>query len=257
MPAKPASRLHVADDLSAGASIAFSSDMAHRLRAVLRLKPGDHVALFNGRDGEWLARIESIERGAGAAVARERLRAQRERGRCRGLVFALIKRRAARMAGREGDRAWRRHAPSGRDRAHGRRAHQSRPARCHRAPGGGSRASASLCPRSARPALELVLAAWPARPASSFTQTGTAPPAFLRAAGPAAGPGAAPDRNWSPGRGEELVRPAQTPLGFPGRPRPARAPQRPGRTRRRPRSRRWGRLARSAVVARWRPMQRP
>jgi 16S rRNA (uracil1498-N3)-methyltransferase len=91
MLAKSATRLHVEADLVAGARVALAPDVAHRLRAVLRLKPGDHVALFNGRDGEWLARIESIERGGGAAVARERSRPQRSEGDL-WLVFALIKR---------------------------------------------------------------------------------------------------------------------------------------------------------------------
>jgi 16S rRNA (uracil1498-N3)-methyltransferase len=91
MPAKPATRLHVEAELAAGARVALAAESAHRLRAVLRLQPGDAVALFNGRDGEWLARIDSLARGAGAAVAQERLRAQPPDG---GpfVVFALIKR---------------------------------------------------------------------------------------------------------------------------------------------------------------------
>jgi 16S rRNA (uracil1498-N3)-methyltransferase len=91
MSGKPATRLYVEADLAAGARIAFSAESAHRLRAVLRLQQGDAVALFNGRDGEWLARIDSLARGAGSAVAHERLRAQpQEAGPF--LVFAVIKR---------------------------------------------------------------------------------------------------------------------------------------------------------------------
>jgi 16S rRNA (uracil1498-N3)-methyltransferase len=36
---------------------------AHYLLHVLRLKTGDRVALFNGRDGEWLAHIDGFGRG--------------------------------------------------------------------------------------------------------------------------------------------------------------------------------------------------
>src|ERR1700691_4866585 len=88
---KPATRLHVEDALGEGATVALAPDAAHRLRAVLRLKAGDGVALFNGRDGEWLARIEQLDRDAATAVAREQTRAQPiEDGPW--LVFALIKR---------------------------------------------------------------------------------------------------------------------------------------------------------------------
>jgi len=88
---KPATRLFVEAALGEGATVAFAPDAAHRLRAVLRLKAGDGVALFNGRDGEWLARIEQRDRGAATAVAREQTRAQPiEDGPW--LVFALIKR---------------------------------------------------------------------------------------------------------------------------------------------------------------------
>ncbi len=86
MSEKPATRLYVEAALGEGASVALSRAEAHRLRAVLRLKDGDAVALFNGRDGEWLARIE----GDGA-VAREPLREQEDDGDL-WLVFALIKR---------------------------------------------------------------------------------------------------------------------------------------------------------------------
>ncbi len=33
------------------------------LRSVLRLKPGAMLAVFNGQDGEWLARIDGIGKG--------------------------------------------------------------------------------------------------------------------------------------------------------------------------------------------------
>ncbi len=91
MQQKPATRLHVEAALGAGATVALSPDAAHRLRAVLRLKPGDAIALFNGRDGEWLAQIEQLDRHAATAAARELIRAQ-PIGNGPWLVFALIKR---------------------------------------------------------------------------------------------------------------------------------------------------------------------
>src|SRR3546814_2263283 len=41
-----------------------SSDLqAHFLRSVLRLGPGARLAVFNGRDGEWLAEIDALGKG--------------------------------------------------------------------------------------------------------------------------------------------------------------------------------------------------
>ncbi|MDP6688055.1 MAG: 16S rRNA (uracil(1498)-N(3))-methyltransferase [Alphaproteobacteria bacterium] len=56
-------RLYVSDDLTADGVVGLASSQAHYLRSVLRLGPGDEVALFNGRDGEWRARIDTIGKG--------------------------------------------------------------------------------------------------------------------------------------------------------------------------------------------------
>ncbi len=50
-------RLHVPDDLGPGAQIAPAAPQAHYLLNVMRLKAGDELLLFNGRDGEWRARL--------------------------------------------------------------------------------------------------------------------------------------------------------------------------------------------------------
>jgi 16S rRNA (uracil1498-N3)-methyltransferase len=50
-----APRLHIDQPLAAGAKLALDSAKINYLRNVLRLKPGDHVLAFNGRDGEWRA----------------------------------------------------------------------------------------------------------------------------------------------------------------------------------------------------------
>ena len=91
MPAARPARLYVADALAPGATIELSPEQAHRLRAVLRLGAGDAIALFNGRDGEWRARLAALGRGNGSAVAEERLRPQQDEGDL-WLVFAPIKR---------------------------------------------------------------------------------------------------------------------------------------------------------------------
>ena len=55
-------RLHVTEDLAAGAEFAAPQDQAHYLLNVMRLKVGDQLLLFNGREGEWRARISEADR---------------------------------------------------------------------------------------------------------------------------------------------------------------------------------------------------
>ena len=58
--------------LAAGHPIVLAPAQAHRLRNVLRLAPGDAVAAFNERDGEWLCELAEIgQRRARVAVARQ------------------------------------------------------------------------------------------------------------------------------------------------------------------------------------------
>lgn len=57
-------RLHVEDGLAAGAAVSLGKKPSHYLANVLRLKAGDTVLLFNGRDGEWRATLS----GAGKSV---------------------------------------------------------------------------------------------------------------------------------------------------------------------------------------------
>lgn len=64
-----AQRLFVDEPLSAGAGVALDRDRSHYLLHVLRLKTGDSILLFNGRDGEWRARLRDAgKKGATLAV---------------------------------------------------------------------------------------------------------------------------------------------------------------------------------------------
>ncbi len=57
-------RLYVEHPLGQGQSVPLTREQAHYLFAVMRLAPGDAVALFNGRDGEWQARVmQAAKRG--------------------------------------------------------------------------------------------------------------------------------------------------------------------------------------------------
>ena len=88
---KIVTRLFVEEDLSEGQVLGLDHARAHFLRSVLRLQPGAPVALFNGRDGEWLAEIEGLGKGWASLELRERLRDQGEDPDL-WLVFAPIKR---------------------------------------------------------------------------------------------------------------------------------------------------------------------
>ncbi len=59
-------RLHVEATLGEGARVVPSDGQAHYLLHVMRAKAGDRLRLFNGRDGEWRARL--VEAGKRACV---------------------------------------------------------------------------------------------------------------------------------------------------------------------------------------------
>jgi len=69
-------RLFVRPPLLAGAAIAAERGQANYLLNVLRLKEGGTVLIFNGRDGEWRARVEPEGRKACILVPEEQVRAQ-------------------------------------------------------------------------------------------------------------------------------------------------------------------------------------
>jgi 16S rRNA (uracil1498-N3)-methyltransferase len=61
-------RLFVSAALQAGAALALDRAQAHYLNHVLRLKAGDRVLVFNGRDGEWSATLGGEKRAATLSV---------------------------------------------------------------------------------------------------------------------------------------------------------------------------------------------
>jgi 16S rRNA (uracil1498-N3)-methyltransferase len=69
-------RLYVDAPLTAGGAVALTRDQVNYLGNVLRLKHGDAVLLFNGRDGEWRASLAAAGKRALTALAAERLRDQ-------------------------------------------------------------------------------------------------------------------------------------------------------------------------------------
>ena len=87
-------RLFVTDPLEAGAEAAGTAAQGHYLAHVMRRAVGAPVLLFNGRDGEWRARIAALRGDRVRFVAVERVRPQPGDVSGSWLVFALLKRDA-------------------------------------------------------------------------------------------------------------------------------------------------------------------
>lgn len=84
-------RLFVDDDLAAGAGVELSAAQAHYLEHVLRMARGADIFLFNGRDGEWRAAIDSMGRKACTALVTEQSH-EHQIGTDLWLLFAPVKR---------------------------------------------------------------------------------------------------------------------------------------------------------------------
>lgn len=55
-------RLFVTTDLAPGGMVEADRDQSHYLANVLRMREGSELLVFNGRDGEWLARLDSASK---------------------------------------------------------------------------------------------------------------------------------------------------------------------------------------------------
>ncbi|MFZ2029627.1 MAG: 16S rRNA (uracil(1498)-N(3))-methyltransferase [Vitreimonas sp.] len=89
----PEPRILTDQQLSAGAALGLDEAQARHVGTVLRLGAGDHVRVFNARDGEWRARITDVsKRGMGVQVE-DFVRAARAVPDL-DLLFAPVKRHA-------------------------------------------------------------------------------------------------------------------------------------------------------------------
>lgn len=86
-------RLFVTEALHKGAAITPSAAQAHYLGTVMRQGVGDRLRLFNGADGEWLARISAIRKDKATLEVETELRPQAPEPDL-WLVFAPLKRDA-------------------------------------------------------------------------------------------------------------------------------------------------------------------
>jgi 16S rRNA (uracil1498-N3)-methyltransferase len=86
-------RLYISAPLVAGESVETSAGQAHYLATVMRRTAGDTIRVFNGRDGEFAGRIETLRRDR-AVLHVEGLRRAQSPEPDIWLLFALLKRDA-------------------------------------------------------------------------------------------------------------------------------------------------------------------
>jgi 16S rRNA (uracil1498-N3)-methyltransferase len=88
-------RLFVPAALAADATVLATAAQTHYLGSVMRRAVGDGVRLFNGRDGEWTARITTLGRNAAGLAVDSLVRPQDSDAEADiWLAFALLKRDA-------------------------------------------------------------------------------------------------------------------------------------------------------------------
>ena len=84
-------RLYVTEPLMAGPLLVVAPGQAHYLVNVMRLAAGDELLVFNGRDGEWRARLAAAGKRACQLEVLERTRDQMV-GPDLDLLVAIVKR---------------------------------------------------------------------------------------------------------------------------------------------------------------------
>lgn len=83
-------RLHVQGDLAPGAAVAPTLDQSRYLTQVMRLKAGDDLLVFNGRDGEWRVSVAEVLKKGVILRADEQTRPQAY-GPDLELIVAVVK----------------------------------------------------------------------------------------------------------------------------------------------------------------------
>ncbi|MBN9466157.1 16S rRNA (uracil(1498)-N(3))-methyltransferase [Brevundimonas sp.] len=83
-------RLHVASPLAPAAAVAPTLDQSRYLTQVMRLKAGDDLLAFNGRDGEWRASVAEVLKKGVILRAEEQVRPQ-SFGPDLELIVAVVK----------------------------------------------------------------------------------------------------------------------------------------------------------------------
>jgi 16S rRNA (uracil1498-N3)-methyltransferase len=194
-------RLYVAEPLMAGPLVVTRPEQAHYLVNVMRLQTGDELRMFNGRDGEWRARLSAASKRACQLEVTERTRAQ-QTGPDLDLVVALVKRtRLETIVEKAAELGARRVRLAITERTN---AERTRVERLQAIAVEAAEQTGRLdVPEVVEPRkLDRLLADWPAqRPLMFCDEAGEAPPALVALAGRGGGPWAlliGPEGGFSP-----------------------------------------------------------
>ena len=79
MTEKPLCRVFVSETLKEDVCLIPKSDRCHYIRAVMRAKKDDPIAVFNSRDGDWLARVIRADKKGWSFLFSPRIRPPRGR----------------------------------------------------------------------------------------------------------------------------------------------------------------------------------
>jgi 16S rRNA (uracil1498-N3)-methyltransferase len=90
----PTYRLCVSSSLAAGLAVPLEAGQMNYLLNVLRMSAGDKVMLFNGRDGEWVAAVETPTRKTAVLRIESQMRPQPAPSR---ITYAFAPLKAARL----------------------------------------------------------------------------------------------------------------------------------------------------------------
>ena len=75
-PSRAKVRLFVPQPLAVGEGLTLDRQQSHYLAHVMRAAPNEAVLLFNGRDGEWLGRVEALPKSGARLAVETQLRPQ-------------------------------------------------------------------------------------------------------------------------------------------------------------------------------------
>jgi 16S rRNA (uracil1498-N3)-methyltransferase len=84
-------RIYTANPLGEGFSLSLEGGVHHYLRNVMRIAPGQALRIFNGRDGEFVARLEKSGKKNIELTIENKIREQQNPPYRRHLLFAPLK----------------------------------------------------------------------------------------------------------------------------------------------------------------------
>ena len=93
---KPKIRLFVPQDFVAGGQLLLEEGQSHYLANVMRCQPGEPIAIFNGREGQWLADVGGVRKKSVTLNVVQQMAPQRNSPDL-WLAFAPIKHHMERM----------------------------------------------------------------------------------------------------------------------------------------------------------------